>query len=178
MRKRLNEPDRHPTIDHIIPLCGGGPDTFENTVAACSACNGAKGSLPPEDFQASAFLKARKQIANTPPDRLSVAIGNKYYDRDALRRGLTILFNNRELSNVEEYCLSEGWVAVPVGKLKQKRDARLQSRNTERSLSSTETTYIITRMDELSSGKRRLNPHRLPPTVSHRMRSHPINLHE
>lgn len=59
-------------------------------------------------------------MANTPPDRLSVAIGNKYYDPDVLRRGLTILFNNRELSNVEEYCLSEGWIAVPAGKAKTK----------------------------------------------------------
>ena len=32
------------TLDHIIPLSMGGPDTFENTQAMCDECNGQKGN--------------------------------------------------------------------------------------------------------------------------------------
>jgi hypothetical protein len=32
------------TIDHVIPKCRGGRDTFENTVACCKRCNLKKGS--------------------------------------------------------------------------------------------------------------------------------------
>lgn len=34
-----------PTLDHYMPLALGGPDSFENTVAACAACNHAKGDV-------------------------------------------------------------------------------------------------------------------------------------
>ncbi len=118
MRMRANEPHRYPTIDHIIPLSLGGPDTFENTVAACTPCNSAKANLLPAEFQSSAFLTARRQFVNTPPNRLSLDIGNNHYDRDAIARGVRIFFNGREISNVEEYCVSEGWVAIPAGKAK------------------------------------------------------------
>ena len=33
------------TIDHVIPRCRGGGDTWENLVVACSSCNTKKGSL-------------------------------------------------------------------------------------------------------------------------------------
>lgn len=36
------------TIDHIIPKCRGGQDTWENMVVACSSCNVKKGNLPLE----------------------------------------------------------------------------------------------------------------------------------
>ena len=32
------------TIDHIIPRCRGGEDTWENLVVACSSCNTKKGN--------------------------------------------------------------------------------------------------------------------------------------
>ena len=34
-----------PTLDHVIALGRGGPDTFENTVAACRLCNQAKADM-------------------------------------------------------------------------------------------------------------------------------------
>lgn len=37
------------TIDHILPRCRGGSNTWTNTVAACSACNGAKGNRTPAE---------------------------------------------------------------------------------------------------------------------------------
>lgn len=36
------------TIDHILPKCQGGRDTFENCVSACKACNGYKNDKTPE----------------------------------------------------------------------------------------------------------------------------------
>lgn len=32
------------TIDHVLPVSLGGKSTFENTVCACSSCNGKKGN--------------------------------------------------------------------------------------------------------------------------------------
>ena len=32
------------TIDHVLPKCRGGEDTWENMVVACSSCNTKKGS--------------------------------------------------------------------------------------------------------------------------------------
>lgn len=38
------------TLDHIMPLSLGGRDIEENTLAACAACNQAKGNMLPEDW--------------------------------------------------------------------------------------------------------------------------------
>ena len=35
---------KHLTIDHVIPRCRGGGDTWENLVVACSSCNTKKGN--------------------------------------------------------------------------------------------------------------------------------------
>lgn len=50
------------------------------------------------------------------PDRLSTNPKSPYYDEALLARGVGILFNGAEKTNVEEYCRSEGWVRVAVGK--------------------------------------------------------------
>ncbi|MAT40219.1 MAG: HNH endonuclease [Ectothiorhodospiraceae bacterium] len=36
------------TVDHVKPKCQGGPDTWENLVAACIRCNNRKGNRTPE----------------------------------------------------------------------------------------------------------------------------------
>lgn len=36
------------TVDHIIPKCNGGSDTWENMVCACEKCNNKKGDRTPE----------------------------------------------------------------------------------------------------------------------------------
>ena len=33
------DPKRQPTYEHVIPRIEGGPDTYENLVAACAGCN-------------------------------------------------------------------------------------------------------------------------------------------
>ena len=51
----------------------------------------------------------------TLPDRLSVDPDSPFYDADLLTRGVGIRFKGEEKTNVEEYCVSEGWVRLSVG---------------------------------------------------------------
>jgi hypothetical protein len=55
-------------------------------------------------------------MTDTPPDRLSVNPKSPYYDAALLERGIGIRFKGQEKTNVEEYCVSEGWVRLAVGK--------------------------------------------------------------
>jgi hypothetical protein len=55
-------------------------------------------------------------MTQTPPDRLSNNPKSPHYDASALERGVGIRFKGGEKTNVEEYCVSEGWVRVSVGK--------------------------------------------------------------
>jgi hypothetical protein len=50
------------------------------------------------------------------PDRLCVNPKSQYYDQAVLARGVGIRFNGAEKTNVEEYCVSEGWIRVTAGK--------------------------------------------------------------
>ena len=50
------------------------------------------------------------------PDRLSNDPASPFHDADLLERGIGIRFNGVEKTNVEEYCVSEGWVRVAAGK--------------------------------------------------------------
>ena len=53
---------------------------------------------------------------DTPPDRLSVNPRNEYFDAEKLQRGVGIKFKDRVRTDIEEYCISEGWVRVQAGK--------------------------------------------------------------
>jgi 5-methylcytosine-specific restriction endonuclease McrA len=37
------------TVDHVLPRCRGGGDTWFNLVAACQPCNGWKGNRTPQE---------------------------------------------------------------------------------------------------------------------------------
>ena len=50
------------------------------------------------------------------PDRLSTNPSSPYHNAALLERGIGIRFKGVERTNVEEYCVSEGWVRVAVGK--------------------------------------------------------------
>ena len=52
---------------------------------------------------------------DTPPDRLSLDPRSRFHDPAVLERGIGIRFKGEERHNVEEYCISEGWVLQPVG---------------------------------------------------------------
>ncbi len=55
-------------------------------------------------------------MTDTPPDRLSNDPRSPYFDAALLERGVGIRFKGLEKTNVEEYCVSEGWVRLTVGK--------------------------------------------------------------
>ena len=55
-------------------------------------------------------------LAQTPPDRLSTNPRSPHFDVDVLQRGVGIRFKGRQRTDVEEYCLSEGWIRVAAGK--------------------------------------------------------------
>jgi hypothetical protein len=55
-------------------------------------------------------------MSDTPPDRLSNDPASPFYDEKLLERGIGIRFKGVEKTNVEEYCISEGWVRLAVGK--------------------------------------------------------------
>jgi hypothetical protein len=50
------------------------------------------------------------------PDRLSLDPRSDYFDSDVLEKGVGIRFNGQEKTNVEEYCVSEGWIKVAAGR--------------------------------------------------------------
>ncbi len=56
----------------------------------------------------------------TPPDRLSADPTSPYYDAALLERGVGVRFKGQDKNNVEEYCVSEGWVRGAAGKAKDR----------------------------------------------------------
>ena len=54
------------------------------------------------------------------PDRLSTDPNSPYYYADLLARDVGIRFKGVEKTNVEEYCISEGWVRVTAGNAKDR----------------------------------------------------------
>ncbi len=59
-------------------------------------------------------------MADTLPDRLSSDPTSPFYDADLLEKGVGIRFKGAEKTNVEEYCISEGWIRVSVGKARDR----------------------------------------------------------
>jgi len=55
------------------------------------------------------------------PDRLSNDPDSPFHNRELLERGVGIRFNGQEKTNVEEYCVSEGWIRVSAGKSLDRR---------------------------------------------------------
>lgn len=50
------------------------------------------------------------------PDRLSVDPRSPYYSAAVFEHDVGIRLNEKERVEVEEYCISEGWIKVPAGK--------------------------------------------------------------
>jgi hypothetical protein len=58
---------------------------------------------------------------DVPPDRLSTNQKSPHYNKALLARGVGIRFKGIEKTNVEEYCVSEGWIRVSVGAQKDRQ---------------------------------------------------------
>jgi hypothetical protein len=59
-------------------------------------------------------------MTDTLPDRLCVNPKSPHYDEALLTRGVGIRFNGKDRTDVEEYCVSEGWIRVPVGRARDR----------------------------------------------------------
>ena len=57
---------------------------------------------------------------DVPPDRLSGDPRSPFFNGELLARGIGIRFKGVEKNNVEEYCVSEGWVRVAAGSAKDR----------------------------------------------------------
>lgn len=61
------------------------------------------------------------QTTDVPPNQLSVDPRSPFYDEKVLMRGVGILVNGVEKTNVHEYNVAEGWVRVEVPTAKDRR---------------------------------------------------------
>ena len=59
-------------------------------------------------------------MTDTPPDRLSGNPNSPFYDEKLLERGVGVRFKGVEKTNVDEYCVSEGWVRLTAGAAKDR----------------------------------------------------------
>jgi Protein of unknown function (DUF3297) len=65
--------------------------------------------LPTAGFKTGPFM------SEVLPDRLAADPDSPYYDAEILQRGVGVRFKGADKTNVEEYCVSEGWVRLTVG---------------------------------------------------------------
>ena len=74
------------------------------------------------DWQVKAFqLNENSFMTETTqrpplPDHLSADPRSPHHVAAVFEHDIGIRLNNKERSDVEEYCISEGWVKVPAGK--------------------------------------------------------------
>jgi hypothetical protein len=59
-------------------------------------------------------------MSDVLPDRLSVNPTSPHYNEEILKRNVGIRFNGMERTNVEEYCVSEGWIRIASGKARDR----------------------------------------------------------
>lgn len=60
------------------------------------------------------------------PDRLSVDPRSPYHLAAVFEHEIGIRFNGKERVDVDEYCVSEGWVKVPAGKTRDRKGQPLR----------------------------------------------------
>ena len=59
--------------------------------------------------------------SDTLPDRLSTDPASPFHNAEILARDVGIRFEGQEKTNVEEYCVSEGWIRVAAGNAKDRK---------------------------------------------------------
>ena len=59
-------------------------------------------------------------MSDTPPDRLSINPSSPWYNEEVLARNVGVRFKGVDRTNVEEYCVSEGWVRMTAGNAKDR----------------------------------------------------------
>ena len=64
---------------------------------------------------------AAPQVPPALPDHLSADPRRSHHVAAVFEHDIGIRLNGKELTNVEEYCISEGWVKVPAGKTRDRK---------------------------------------------------------
>ncbi|HEY0223347.1 MAG TPA: DUF3297 family protein [Pseudolabrys sp.] len=59
-------------------------------------------------------------LDDSPPDHLSIDPRSPHFNAAVLERDVGIRFKGVEKTNVEEYCVSEGWIRVAAGNAKDR----------------------------------------------------------
>ena len=60
-------------------------------------------------------------MTDAPPDRLSTNPKSPFYDADVLAKNVGVRFKGVDKTNVDEYCVSEGWVRLAVGTTRDRK---------------------------------------------------------
>lgn len=62
-------------------------------------------------------------MSNTPalPDRLSIDPRSPHHVAAVFEHDVGIRINGKDRFDVEEYCISEGWIKVPAGKTRDRK---------------------------------------------------------
>ncbi len=64
-------------------------------------------------------------MTDMPPNRLASSPKSPFYDEAMLERGIGVRFDGAEKTNVEEYCVSEGWVRLAAGNAKTRKGEQM-----------------------------------------------------
>ncbi|GEM_PF-51325 len=102
-------------------VCHSASASWENCSFECSGRERKPGEGP---FAGQWRFSHNDEIATvtdssaTPqlPDRLSIDPRSPHHVPAMFEHDIGIRFNGKERFDVEEYCVSEGWVKVPAGK--------------------------------------------------------------
>ena len=64
------------------------------------------------------MIAAMNETTHRPtlPDHLSADVRSPFHVAAVFEHEVGILFNGKERLDVQEYCISEGWIKVPAGK--------------------------------------------------------------
>jgi hypothetical protein len=66
------------------------------------------------------LLQTSSAMTDTLPDRLSSNPNSPFYNEELLAKDIGVRFKGVEKTNVEEYCISEGWVRLTAGNAKDR----------------------------------------------------------
>ncbi|MEO7335875.1 MAG: DUF3297 family protein [Caldimonas sp.] len=69
------------------------------------------------------MTEAEPEATPSLPDRLSTDPRSPHHVAALFEQGagIRIRFNDKERFDVEEYCISEGWIKVPAGKARDRK---------------------------------------------------------
>jgi len=86
-------------------------------MARCAA-NPRKSAPSPSDPSDTNHHDTMSEATAAPalPDRLSIDPASRHFNAEVFKHDIGIRLNDKERSDVEEYCISEGWVKVPAGR--------------------------------------------------------------